>query len=75
MTACIVCLIIQGSRCVERYLEKDSRVIQNLRATRDVTFIAFTVCPSFADAYNETMLEIHGTNKDVYKGGRCYLLV
>ena len=69
MSACLLCLIIQGSRCVERYLEKDSRIIQNLRASKDVTFIAFTVCPSFDDAYNGTMLEVHGTNKDIYKRG------
>ena len=68
-SACLLCLIIQGSRCVERYLEKDSRIIQNLRASKDVTFIAFTVCPSFDDAYNGTMLEVHGTNKDIYKRG------
>ena len=69
VSACLLCLIIQGSRCVERYLEKDSRIIQNLRASKDVTFIAFTICPSFDDAYNGTMLEVHGTNKDIYKRG------
>ena len=69
MSACLLCLIIQGSRCIERYLEKDSRIIQNLRASKDVTFIAFTICPSFDDAYNGTMLEVHGTNKDIYKRG------
>ena len=69
VSACLLCLIIQGSRCIERYLEKDSRIIQNLRASKDVTFIAFTICPSFDDAYNGTMLEVHGTNKDIYKRG------
>ena len=67
---CLLCLIIQSSRCVLRYLERDSRVIQNLKSARDVTFIAFTVCPSFADAYNETMLKKHGTNKTIYKAGK-----
>ena len=70
--ACILCLIVQGSRCVVRYLRKDSRVIQNLMSAREVTFVAFTVCPSFADAYNETMLNKIGTNKEKYKAGKIW---
>ena len=73
MLGCLVCLIIQGYKCIDRYLKRDSRVIQNLKASKDVLFIAFTICPSFLDAYNETMLEVHGTNKSNYKGGTYYI--
>ena len=67
MIACIACLIIQGVRCIEKYLAKDSRVRQTVLPTQNMTFIAFTVCPSYHDSYKLEMLKRYGLKKDIYK--------
>ena len=69
IAACIGCLSHQGISCIEKYLSKDTRFIQTLIRSKDITFIAFTVCPSYHDAYKDKVLELYGTNKDAYKKG------
>ena len=70
MIGCLTCLIFQGVKCIEKYLEKDTRVTQTVIPSNDATFIAFTVCPSYADAYKLQVLQSYGTSKDIYKRGR-----
>ena len=67
---CLVCLIVQGVQCIEKYLKKDTRVIQNVMPLKSATFLAFTVCPSYDDAYKLQVLQSYGTSKDIYKKGR-----
>ena len=67
---CLVCLIIQGVKCIEKYMKKDTRVIQNIMPLKNATFLAFTVCPSYEDAYKLEVLQSYGTSKDIYKRGR-----
>ena len=67
---CLTCLIIQVVHCIKKYLKKDTRVIQTVMPSENATFIAFTVCPSFDDAYKLQVLQTYGTSKDNYKRGR-----
>ena len=68
--SCLICLIVQVVHCIEKYLKKDTRVIQTVMPSENATFLAFTVCPSFDDAYKLQVLQSYGTNKDNYKRGR-----
>ena len=70
MTVCIACLIIQWVKCFDKYLAKDSKVRQSVLPVQNVTFIAFTVCPSYHDSYKVPMLKKYGTSKDNYKKGK-----
>ena len=67
---CLVCLIVQGVQCIEKYLKRDTRVIQNVMPLKYATFLAFTVCPSYDDAYKLQVLQSYGTSKKIYKRGR-----
>ena len=49
--SCLICLIVQVVNCIEKYLKKDTRVIQTVMPLKNATFLAFTVCPSYDDAY------------------------
>jgi hypothetical protein len=69
MLCCLICLIVQGVRCIEKYIKKDTRVIQKIMPLKNATFLAFTVCPSFGDAYKLQVLQSYGSSKDMYKGG------
>ena len=70
ITVCIACLIIQWVKCFNKYLAKDSKVHQSVLPVQNVTFIAFTVCPSYHDSYKVPMLKKYGTSKDNYKKGK-----
>ena len=70
ITVCIACLIIQWVKCFNKYLAKDSKVRQSVLPVQNVTFIAFTVCPSYHDSYKVPMLKKYGTSKDNYKKGK-----
>ena len=74
ITTCLICLIVQGVQCVEKYLREDTRVIQNVMSSENTTFLAFTVCPSFDDAYKLHVLQSYGTSKDIYKKGRLMVI-
>ena len=61
---------LTGKSCVERYIKKDTRVVQALKPTKEATFLAFTVCPSIGDSYKIPILENHGlTKKDYSRNG------
>ena len=68
--SCLICLIVQVVNCIEKYAKRDTRVIQTVMPSENATFIAFTVCPSFDDAYKLQVLRTYGTSKDNYKRGR-----
>ena len=70
MIICIACLIIQGIKCINKYLAKDSKVRQSVLPVQNVTFIAFTVCPSYHDSYKAPMLKKYGASKGNYKKGK-----
>ena len=40
--------------------------------TGQTTFLAFTICPSFNDAYNQTVFEKFNTTKSNYLNGNFY---
>ena len=69
MICCLTCLIVQGVKCVEKYLKKETRVIQTVIPLKNATFLAFTVCPAFYDAYKLEVLQSYGTSKEIYKKG------
>ena len=68
--SCLICLIVQVVNCIEKYLKKDTRVIQTVMPLKNATFLAFTVCPSYDDAYKLEVLQSYGTSKHIYKTGR-----
>ena len=41
--------------------------ILSVKPTGDVSFVAFTVCPSYEDAYNQEKLAFYGTTRDQYR--------
>ena len=51
---CVLSLQIKGS--VTKYLSFDTKAIISVKRTGDVTFIAFTVCPDFHNAYKRQKL-------------------
>ena len=69
---CLICLIVQGVSCFEKFLREDTRVIQTVIPLKNATFLAFTVCPSYHDAYKFQVLQSYGTSKDIYKRGIVY---
>ena len=68
--SCLICLIVQVVNCIEKYRKKDTRVIQTVMPLKNSTFLAFTACPSYDDAYKLEVLQSYGTSKDIYKKGR-----
>ena len=70
LVCCLICLIVQGEQCIEKYLRKDTRVIQTLIPSKNAHFLAFTVCPTFDEAYKFHVLQSYGTSQDIYKRGR-----
>ena len=51
---CLTILIIQVSACISRYRSGDSKVIEKAQSIKKATFLTFTVCPSYKDAYKLT---------------------
>ena len=41
----------------------------SVKQTGDVSFVAFTVCPSYEDAYNLKKLSFYGTSRKQYRDG------
>lgn len=68
-TVCAMILLIESKFCIQRYLETHSKVIQSFNYAKNLTFIGFTVCPSFQNAYKSQVLELHGISKNDYKNG------
>ena len=68
-----VILFIQAKTCIERFIESDTKAIITEKRTGDTTFIAFTICPSYGDAYNEKVLEDYGSSVDQYRDGNFTL--
>ena len=55
---CTLGLLIQCNNCVQRWLAKETSTITSVKHSGDATFVAFTLCPSYFDAYNESYLEV-----------------
>ena len=70
LVCCLICLIFQGVQCIEKYMRKDTRVIQTMMPSKNAHFLAFTVCPTFDEAYKFQVLQSYGTSKNIYKRGR-----
>ena len=68
--SCLICLIVQVVNCIEKYAKKDTRVIQTVMPLKNASFLAFTVCPSYDEAYKLQVLQSYGTTKDIYKKGK-----
>ena len=75
LVCCLICLIFQGVQCIEKYLRKDTRVIQTMMPSKNAHFLAFTVCPTFDEAYKSQVLQSYGTSKDIYKRGRIIVYI
>ena len=72
--SCLICLIVQVVNCIEKYAKKDTRVIQTVMPLKNSSFLAFTVCPSYDEAYKLQVLQSYGTSKDIYKKGRVVFI-
>ena len=66
--ACVI-LVNEISLCLERFLKVDTKVISSLRSTGEDTFMAFTICPTYHNAYKEKVLQSLGTSMRIYRGG------
>ena len=67
--ACSGSLIFQAVLNIQKYLKYETRTLLTVKNTGDTTFLAFTICPTFHDAYKEDVLARFGTTKDAYKAG------
>ena len=67
---CLTGLIVQGVQCAEKYLRKDTKIIQTTIPLKNATFPGFTVCPSYDAAYKLQVLQSYGTSKEIYKRGK-----
>ena len=72
---CLTGLVVQGVKCVEKYLKRDTKVIQTIIPSKNATFPGFTECPSYEDAYKLQVLQSYGTSKEIYKGGKQYFSI
>ena len=72
--SCLICLIVQVVNCIKKYEKKDTRVIQTVMPLKNASFLAFTVCPSYDEAYKLQVLQSYGTSKKIYKRGRPIVL-
>ena len=72
LTSTII-LFIQAKTCIERFIQSDTKAIISEKLTGDTTFIAFTICPSYGDAYNQNILESYGSSVNQYRGGNFTL--
>jgi len=61
--------LIRNHPLRDRYLTGDTKAILSVRETGDATFLAFTVCPSYDDAYKEDLLRELGLSRSQYKDG------
>ena len=67
VTACTICLTVQMKSCIERYAMNKTRIIQSLKASEEVDFLAFTICPSYSDAYKAEKMKELGLDKNGYR--------
>ena len=72
LTSSII-LFIQGKSCIERYVQANTKAIITEERTGDTTFIAFTICPDYGDAYDENVLHYFGSTVNQYRGGNFTL--
>ena len=72
LTSTII-LFIQAKTCIERFIQSDTKAIISEKRTGDTTFIAFTICPSYGDAYNQNILESYGSSVNQYRSGNFTL--
>lgn len=66
---CIFSLVLHTLRCVQQYLANETRAVLNVQPTAKFTYLAFTICPSFEDAYKEDMLSKLSSAKDQIRAG------
>lgn len=67
--ACTGGLIFQGSQCLKRFWDSETKAILSVKPSGEATFLAFTFCPSFKDAYNQKGLVKYGLSVSAYKSG------
>ena len=48
---CATYLIFQGSKCLDRFLRTETKIVQKNRLSEESTFLGFTICPAYQDAY------------------------
>lgn len=70
--ACTGTLLFQGSKCLSRYLASDTKAIMSVRPTGETTFLAFTICPTFEEAYVNSSLDSLQIMRRQYKDGFFY---
>ena len=68
-TLCLFGLIAVIWMGIGRYIKGDTRALITMKNAWDLPFIAFTVCPSYHDAYKADRLAAYGLNKWAYKAG------
>ena len=66
---CACALFVQSGRCLVRYLDKATSTILSVRPTGQAPFMAFTLCPDYHMAYNDSELRRRGTTKSKYQRG------
>ncbi|TRY78400.1 hypothetical protein TCAL_10416 [Tigriopus californicus] len=67
--ACTGGLIFQGSQCLKRFWDSETKAILSVKPSGEATFLAFTFCPSFKDAYSQDGLAKYGLTVNSYKSG------
>ena len=47
----------KGVTCIQQYITEDTKATLSVQPTGDTTFIAFTICPDFINAYKTDLLQ------------------
>ena len=66
---CLLTVVTVIGLGISRRMKGETRALISLKNAWDLPFIAFTVCPSYNDAYKGDRLKVHGLTKKSYKEG------
>ena len=68
--ACLGVLLLVFVNGIQRHFRFNTRALITVKDTREVEdFVAFTICPTYSEAYKAEQLDKYGITKREYKDG------
>ena len=70
VATCCSLLILQGNKCLAKYIRKDTLASLSVRPTAQAPFLGLTIFPDYGIAFNQTILSRYGIERGDYREGR-----
>lgn len=69
IVTCTLLLFVQSEKCFKRYFQFDTTATLSVKPTGEATFLAFSICPAFEEAYKNDVLAKYGIRERNYQKG------